>query len=211
MTLGLLVQAAQHSLVRGARHWIFHLGALGFIPLGLLDASIVPVPGSMDVLLIALASRREDLWIYYAAMATAGSVIGELVTYRFARRGGKEMVERRLSKQAAKKVYARFERWGFGAIAVPALLPPPVPLLPFVLAAGALQYSQSKFTLAVASGRAVRFAILGFLAARYGRGIFKELSRHDHWVVALVIVVTLAALGYAIFLFSRRRQRRARA
>ena len=210
MTLAFLVQAARYSLWRIARRWIYHLGGLGFIPLGLLDASIVPIPGSMDVLLIALAAQRADLWPYYAAMAAAGSVIGELVTYRAARRGGKEMLARRLSRNTARKVESRFERWGFGAIAVPALLPPPVPLLPFVLTAGALQYSQYRFVLAVAAGRAARFTIVEFLAARYGRGILAEFSRHGHAVVIAIVAVILAALGCALFLFARRRKKPAR-
>ena len=157
----LLVQATTRGTVRSMRRWIFHLGGLGFIPLGLLDASILPLPGSMDALTIVLAAKRSDLWLYYAIMATMGSVIGEFLTYRLARRGGKEMVERRVSKKTLQKAYAIFERWGFGAIAVAAILPPPIPLLPFVLAAGATGYSPYKFTAAMATGRMGRYTIPG--------------------------------------------------
>src|SRR5580704_11405759 len=122
-------------------HWIFHLGAFGLIPLGVLDASVVPLPGSMDVLTIVLAAKQPDWWIYYALMATAGSVLGNYLTYRLARKGGKETLERRLSRKSMDKVTKHFERWGFGAIAIPALLPPPMPMIPFVLAAGAAKYS----------------------------------------------------------------------
>jgi membrane protein YqaA with SNARE-associated domain len=207
----LLVEVAHRGVVHRTRHWIFQLGALGFIPLGLLDASIIPLPGSMDVLTIVLADRRTDLWLFYAAMATIGSVIGELVTYRIARRGGKEMLEKKLSKQRVKKVYAAFERWGFGAVAVPALLPPPIPLLPFVLAAGALQYSQYKFTAAIAAGRMVRYTILAFLAARYGRGILKYLTADGHVIVASMVAVLLAAAGVTAYFFMRKRKKLARA
>jgi membrane protein YqaA with SNARE-associated domain len=207
----LLIQATTHGVVRSTRRWIFHLGGLGFIPLGLLDASIIPLPGSMDVLTIVLAAKRSDLWLYYAIMATVGSVIGELVTYRLARRGGKEMVERKVSKQTLKKVYAIFERWGFGAIAVPAILPPPIPLLPFVLAAGALQYSQYKFTAAIAAGRMARYTILAFLAARYGRGILKYMSADGHLIVVAAVALLLVAVGVTIFLLTRNRKKLARA
>ena len=70
-------------------HWIFHLGAFGLIPLGVLDASVIPLPGSMDVLTIVLAAKQPDWWIYYALMATVGSVTGNYLTYRLARKGGK--------------------------------------------------------------------------------------------------------------------------
>jgi hypothetical protein len=42
------------TLARSVRRWIFHLGGLGFIPLGLLDSSVIPLPGSMDILAIVL-------------------------------------------------------------------------------------------------------------------------------------------------------------
>ena len=203
--------AAPRGIAHQTRHWIFHLGALGFIPLGLLDASIIPLPGSMDVLTIILSARRSDLWIYYAVMATVGSVIGEYVTYRIARRGGKGMLEKKLSQQQVKKVYAAFERWGFGAVAVPALLPPPIPLLPFVLAAGALQYSQYKFTAAIALGRMARYTILAFLAARYGRGILKYLTSDGHVIIATSVALFLAVVCVTTYFLLRKRKRLARA
>jgi membrane protein DedA with SNARE-associated domain len=133
------------------------------------------------------------------------------VTYRIARRGGKAMLERRLSQRQVKKVYASFERWGFGAVAVPALLPPPIPLLPFVLAAGALQYSQYKFTAAIAVGRMARYSILAFLAARYGRGILKYLTTDGHVIVATSVLVVLAGVGVAVYFLTRKRKKLARA
>lgn len=188
---------------------MYHLGGLGFIPLGLVDASIIPIPGSMDVLTIILCARRSDLWIYYAIMATIGSVLGGLATYRLARRGGKAMLAHRFSAPTLKRVYAIFERWGFGAIALPALLPPPVPMVPFVLTAGALQYSVQKFLTALTLGRTARFTLLAFLSARYGRPMLTYISRNGHPVLMTVIGVIAAAV--AVFFSGRRRRRRARA
>ena len=113
-----------------------HLGGVGLILLGLADSSVVPLPGSMDVLTIYLAARHHQLWWYYAVMATIGAVAGGYITYSLARKGGKEAFERKLSRKKAEKVFERFERWGFFAVAVPALLPPPFPIVPFLLAAG---------------------------------------------------------------------------
>src|SRR5580693_254773 len=42
--------------------WLRHLGGVGLILLGLADNSVVPLPGSMDVLTILLAARHRDLW-----------------------------------------------------------------------------------------------------------------------------------------------------
>jgi hypothetical protein len=101
------------TVARSVRRWIFHLGGLGFIPLGLLDNSVIPLPGSMDVLTIVLSARKQELWLYYALMATIGSVIGGYVTYRLARKGGKETLERKFPPRTLDKVYRIFGRWGF--------------------------------------------------------------------------------------------------
>jgi membrane protein YqaA with SNARE-associated domain len=202
------IASAAPTVARSVRHWIYQLGGLGFIPLGLLDNSIIPLPGSMDVLTIFLSARNEQLWLYYALMATFGSVVGGFVTYRLARKGGKETLARRFPPKTLDKVYKRFERWGLGAIAIPALLPPPVPMLPFLFAAGAMQYPMRKFLFALTVGRIVRYTLLAFLAARYGRQILAFISQHAH--PALFIVVGLIATVAAVlfFVFVGKRQER---
>jgi membrane protein YqaA with SNARE-associated domain len=174
-------------------NWLRHLGGVGLVLLGLADNSIVPLPGSMDVLTILLAARHSKLWWYYALMATVGAVIGGYITYGFARKGGKEAFQRKLSKKTAEKVFQRFERWGFFAVAVPALLPPPFPIVPFLLAAGALQYSRRKFVGALALGRGVRFTIVAGLGAIYGRHIVRFFSRY--YKPALFTLIGLAVIA----------------
>ena len=173
-----------------------HLGGVGLILLALADNSVIPLPGSMDVLTILLAARHPHLWWYYAFMATVGAVIGGYITYGLARKGGKEAFERKLSKKTAEKVFERFERWGFFAVAVPALLPPPFPIVPFLLAAGALQYSRRKFVAALALGRGFRFTIVAGLGAIYGRHIVRFFSRY--YKPALFTLIALAVLAGAL-------------
>src|SRR5271169_7249842 len=103
------------------------MGGPGLVLLGIADNSIIPLTGSMDVLTIWLAARHREPWPYYALMATLGAVIGGYITYVLARKGGKEMMERKLSKRRAAKVSKAFARWGFAAVAIPALMPPPFP------------------------------------------------------------------------------------
>ena len=133
------------------------------------------------------------MWWYYAFTATIGAVLGGYITYSLARKGGKEAFERKLSKKKAAKVFERFERWGFGAVAVPAVLPPPFPIVPFLLAAGAMQYSRKKFVAALALGRAVRFTIVAGLGAIYGRHIVRFFSRY--YKPALFLLIGLAVIG----------------
>jgi membrane protein YqaA with SNARE-associated domain len=197
---------ATPTLARSFRHWIYHLGGLGFIPLGLLDSSVIPLPGSMDLLTIFLSARQKDLWFYYAAMATIGSVLGGYVTYRLARKGGKATLARRFSPKRLERVYQTFERWGLGAIAVPALLPPPVPMLPSLLAAGAMQYPVRKFLFALTLGRFTRYTLLAFLAARYGRHILTFISKHGHPVLLIVGALIVAASVVLVVILAGPRQ-----
>ena len=197
------------TVARSMRRWIFHLGGLGFIPLGLLDSSVIPIPGSMDVLTIVLSARHRELWFYYAMMATVGSVIGGYVTYRLARKGGKETLERKFPAKRLKRVYRIFGRWGFGAIAVAALLPPPTPMVPFVFAAGAMQYSVQKFLVALTLGRIVRYSLLAYLAAHYGRQMLTAIGQHGHPVLITVVGLITAGTVVLIFFIARKRNKRA--
>ena len=210
MLIGHLIAASLPTLARGLRRWMFHLGGLGLIPLGLLDNSPLPMPGAMDVATILLSARQQQLWLYYALMATVGSVIGGFATYRLARKGGKAALERRFSRRKVDRVCAIFARWGFGAIVIPALLPPPVPMVPFLLAAGAMQYPVRKFLAALALGRIARYMLLAYLAARYGCQIIAFIRVHGHPVALAIIVVLLASAAVIFYLWGGAKAKRVR-
>lgn len=195
------------TAARSFRRWIFHLGGLGFIPLGLIDSSVIPLPGSMDVLTIFLSARKPELWFYYAVMATIGSVIGAYVTYRLARKGGKETLERKFPAKKLDKVYKIFGRWGFAAILIVALLPPPAPLVLFLFVAGAMQYSVKKFLLALMLGRIVRYSILAGLGARYGRHVLTLIVKYEHPVLIVAIGLIAAAVAAVIYVLVSKRKK----
>jgi membrane protein YqaA with SNARE-associated domain len=191
---------------KSALRWLVHLGGPGLILLGVIDNSPVPLPGSMDVATILLAAHNRHLWVYYAMMATAGSVLGGYLTYRMARKGGKETLEKRFSKRKTIRVYAIFERWGLVAVAIPAILPPPFPIVPMLLAAGAMQYPTRKFLAALALGRGIRYTILAYLGARYGRHIVRLFALY-YWPV-LIVLIAFSLLGglYGLFEYKRRQK-----
>jgi membrane protein YqaA with SNARE-associated domain len=191
---------------KSALRWLVHLGGPGLILLGVIDNSPIPLPGSMDVATILLAAHHRNLWVYYAMMATAGAVFGGYLTYRMARKGGKETLEKRFSKRKTARVYAIFERWGLAAVAIPAILPPPFPIVPMLLAAGAMQYSTRKFLAALAVGRGIRYTILAYLGAHYGRHIVRFFARY-YWPV-LFVLIAFSVLGalYGLFEYKRRQK-----
>jgi membrane protein YqaA with SNARE-associated domain len=179
-----------------------HLGGVGLVLLGLADNSIVPLTGSMDVLTIWLAARHQEPWPYYAFMATLGAVIGGYITYALARKGGQETMERKLSKKRAAQFSKAFARWGFASVAIPALMPPPFPFLPFLLAAGAMQYSRKKFLTALTLGRGVRYLIVAWLGFHYGRHILRFFSQY--YKPAMAILIGLAVIGSILSLIQYR-------
>ena len=182
------------------------LGGLGLILMGVLDSSVIPTPGGLDALTIVLAAREKELWLYYAAMAVIGSVIGGYLTYRLGRKGGEEALERRLSKRKLQRVHSAFERWGFGTVFVPAILPPPFPLGPFLLGAGAMNYPLKKYLLALVAGRAIRFTLVAYLASLYGQSLLNLFAKH--YVTILIVLITLGVVGGLIFMIYRSRRKR---
>lgn len=191
---------------KSALRWLIHLGGPGLILLGVLDNSVIPLPGSMDIITILLAAHHHEPWFYYAIMATAGSLVGGYLTYRMARRGGKETLEKRFSQKKVKKVYAIFERWGFASVAIPAMLPPPFPIVAMLLAAGAMQYPTKKFLTALAVGRGIRYGILAYLGYHYGRNIVRFFAQY-YWPVLIALIVFSVVGGlYGLFEYKRRQK-----
>jgi membrane protein YqaA with SNARE-associated domain len=208
MKAGQVIAALLPDVVRSARHWLVHLGGLGLIPLGFLDNSPIPVPGIVDVATIVMSTRHQQFWLYYALMAAAGSVLGGFAMYRLARKGGKEALRRRFPSRKVDRVCENFSRWGFAAIAIPALLPPPVPMVPFLFAAGAMQYPARKFLAALMAGRISRYLILSYMAARYGRQIIAFIVAHGHPATLAVVLALLTAVGVAFYFWPGSNSRR---
>jgi membrane protein YqaA with SNARE-associated domain len=185
--------------------WIRHQGGPGLVLLGLADNSIIPLPGSMDVLTIYFAVHHHKDWWYYALMATAGAILGGYITYRIARKGGKATLEHRLGSKRTMAIYSNFERWGFWAIFVPALLPPPFPFVPFLLAAGALQYSRQKFLAALSLGRSLRYFLLAYLGVLYGRHFLRFFNKYTKPTLYVLIAFSVIAGVLALVSYLRYR------
>jgi membrane protein YqaA with SNARE-associated domain len=184
-------------------HWLHRLGGPGLILLAQVDNSPIPVPGSMDVLLIILASSRKDLWWYYAIMATVGAVIAGYITYRLSAKGGKETLEKKLGEQRAKKVYTIFEKYGFLSVFLGAMAPPPVPMSAFLMTAGAMQYPFKKFLAALTLGRAIRYSLLAYFASIYGHKILRVASHYYRPMLIGVIVLAVGGGAFAIYQWRR--------
>lgn len=173
--------------------WVLRLGGLGLIAVGLIDNSVIPIPGGMDLFVILLTARNRDMWWYYGIMAVVGAVIGGYLTYRLAKKGGKESFEKKFGKSRSEKVYSKFEKGGFSSIVIGSMIPPPFPLVPVLMAAGIMQYSRKKFLAALAIGRGIRFMAVAYLGRLYGTAILGWLSRY--YRPFLYVLIALGVLG----------------
>ncbi len=197
-------------LVSTFLHWLWiavrRFGAFVFFPLGLLDMSPIPAPGSFDALLIVLTAAHKQLWWYYALMATAGSVFGAWPTFKLARKGGEEALDKRLGANRSKKIDSAFQRWGFWSLLVGAVAPPPMPATAFVMIAGALHYPWHRFLVAWTLGRLVRFFLIAWVIERYGGQIFHWLGRYYGPALWILIGIGIAGGAAAVWFYVRKRR-----
>ena len=182
------------------------LGGPGLFLLAFLDSSFLSFPEVVDVLMVGLVARYPDRMLWYAALPTLGSIAGCYALYVFARRGGEAFVRRRLHERHVDRAFAIFRKYGMLAIALPSIMPPPVPFKIFVLAAGASGMSRRDFLIAVSLGRGVRFFGEALLAAWYGPAVLTRIEgfvAEHRLAVVLGLVLLIAAGGLWIF-YSRR-------
>jgi len=183
------------------------LGPAGEILLGLADASVVPTPGSLDLLLILLVGSSPHNWWTYVLAATIGSSIGAYITYGIGRKGGKEELAKRIPEKKLKNVYRWSEKYGVGAVAVPAFLPPPFPLSPFLLAAGVMKVPKTKFLGAYGGGRLVRYSIVAWLGLSYGQSIIRAMQQYSRPIIwTLTFLAVLGGLATTAYLWRRKQK-----
>ncbi len=174
-------------------NWLHRLGAVGLFLVAIIDNSFIPIPGGVDIFTILLVSSHRSAWLWYALVATASSVVGGWLTYRLARKGGEETLEKEIGKSRAEKIYKKFEKKGFSTIVVGAMLPPPFPIVPVLMAPGILEYPTRKFIAALSIGRGIRYTALAWLAHVYGKSIISFITRYRQPM--LYALLSLAALG----------------
>jgi membrane protein YqaA with SNARE-associated domain len=197
-------------------HWAIRLGVPGLFLVSAIDASIVPlaVPGSTDLLLLWLVSHGGNPWLL-ASSAIAGSVVGGYITWSIGKKGGEAALERWVSAQTLKRVVGWVKQHPVLSVFIPPILPPPIPLAPFLLAAGALGVTRKSFLLAFSAARVLRYSFVAWMAVIYGRNIVRLWTGTlDRWSTPILWaygVVVVAGLGYGIVkLRSPQRNRPAR-
>jgi membrane protein YqaA with SNARE-associated domain len=201
-----VIFAAAKAVHRAARRrlipaWVLHLGLAGVFLIALLDAAPIPlpIPGSTDILILILGAHGESPWLL-APVAVAGSLIGAYFTWSAGKKGGEKMLDRYLRQRRRRRIEGWVERHGVLSVSLAAMLPPPLPLMPFLLAAGALGVKRRQMFIAMTIGRTIRYGGEAVLAAFYGRRILR-LWHHYLAGWSSAILCTFLGLMVAAIVF----------
>lgn len=184
--------------------FVRHFGGVALVPLAIVDSTIIPTFGSLDLLTAWLAAGNPDLWWYYAVMSTVGSLIGALITYQMGRKLGEAWIEKKIGAARLKKIKSAIEHHGVGSIFVSTIAPPPFPTPWFFLGAGAFSLSAKKFAGSAVTGRLLRYGLLTMVAAHYGRHFLKYLRHPMHYL--LISLIVTASLIAASIMFAGKRK-----
>jgi membrane protein YqaA with SNARE-associated domain len=191
-------------------HWLMSFGTLGLFAVSVIDSSIIPlpVPGSTDLLLILLVAHRGDPFLA-AIAATVGSILGGYLTWGTGSKGGEAALHRYMPKRFARRLTGWVESKGTFAVTLAALLPPPFPLMPLLLSAGALGVSRRKFLVSFGLARTFRYALVAWLAATYGRTMVRAFRHYlAGWSEPLMwtyLGLVVAGVLYGVWKFRRER------
>ena len=179
------------------------LGAPGLFLISFLDSSVLTFPIINDLLLIELSMEHPARMPLYAFMASLGSVLGCVVLYFIARKGGEAIFHQKAGKHG-HAIRHWVERNGFVGMLLAALLPPPTPFKFFVLAAGVFEVPLFSYTSAITIARLVRYFGIGYLAIRYGAGAMPYLVQHKLQVTVFVIALFTVSYVLSRVLLKRR-------
>lgn len=196
---------------RRVPRWLTHLGAPGLFVIAVIDSSVIPlpIPGSTDLLLLWLVAHRGNPFLL-AACSIAGSLVGGYTTWRLGKKGGEAGLRRYVPKRHLDRIVGWVQGHPVLAVFLPAVLPPPIPLSPFLLAAGALGIARNRFLAAFGAARCFRYSLIAWLAAAYGRRIVRlwssSLDRFSTPLLCIFLILLAVSFGYAIWKMRRPRQ-----
>jgi len=193
--MSIFIQSSVQTRVSGpysavVPNWLTHLGALGLFSVAVIDSSVIPLPlpGSTDLLLLWLVAHSGNPWLL-ALCAISGSILGGYTTWHIGRRGGEAALRSYVPARLLGRIVMWVERHPILSVFLPAVLPPPIPLLPFALASGALGVSRKHFLVVFGAARILRYSFIAWLGVTYGRRIVHLWSVSLHkWSNPLLCV-----------------------
>ena len=194
--LNVLAKRLSHFIV----HVPIYVAGPAMILIGALDSSLLSLPEVNDYLVVARCYTHPRAVYFFPMFAAIGSVLGCLLLYTILSRSGRAVLHRKFRVDHIERVENWYARFGILALAIPALLPPPMPFKIFVATAGALQFPRRRFLVTILVARALRYYIEGTLAVFYGERVVRVLKDNGLLIIGVVAGIFLIAL--AIYLLS---------
>lgn len=182
-------------------------GPLGVFFIAIIDSAGIPVVGGVDGLVILFAVQAPESAYFIAAIAALGSVIGSLILFYIARRGGEAYFERHAQTRRGARMKRWFLEYGLLTVLVPAMVPIPMPLKLFIIGSGAFQVNVFAFTAVLIAARIPRYFALAWLGKRLGRQTLPYLGHHA-WQLLGFSALLFVALYLLIKFVDRRRKLR---
>lgn len=177
------------SWIRGLYEWTIGWAGTphGTAALGLIafaESSFFPIPP--DVLLIALSLGRPDLAFWYAAVSTAGSVLGGAAGYAIGYWGGRPVVEWLFGRSKVELVHRLFQKYEAWAVGIAGFTP--IPYKVFTIGAGVFYVNFRVFILSSVISRGARFFLVAALLFTFGPSIRQFIEQHFEWLTVLLVV-----------------------
>jgi membrane protein YqaA with SNARE-associated domain len=179
------------------------LGAPGLFIAAFLDSSFLSIPEINDFLMVTSWAAHPTRAPLYVSMTTLGSLAGCSALWWLGKRGGEGFLVRRFGAARVEQTRARFKKWDVMALAIPSLLPPPMPFKIFVLSAGVFGIPYRRLALTLIVSRGCRYIFWGTMGILYGDEALALLRGVDRWfgdqkslilTLAAAVVVALAAV-----------------
>jgi membrane protein YqaA with SNARE-associated domain len=180
------------------------LGIWGVGGLALLDSALIPIPGSMDSVIVGYVHAEPHKFLLYCLMAAGASTIGSLVPFYVGRAGGELFLLKRVDRERYERMRDRFEKQEFFAILIPSMGPPPTPLKVFQFAAGVFEMRLGPFLLATFCGKMTQYLVFSLLTIWFGPALIHDLrgAMRDHRSV--VVGISVAAFLWLAFFIVRK-------
>jgi membrane protein YqaA with SNARE-associated domain len=188
------------------------LGPVGVFIVAFMDSSFLSIPEVNDVFVVTSAAAHPGRAWFAVLLTTAGSVAGCSALWLVGKRGGEPYLVRRFGAERVERTRAAFRRWDVLALAVPAILPPPMPFKVFVFSAGVFGVPFARFVATLALARGLRYTWWGTLGALYGKAALAWLVVFDEWFLAhgyVIVGIFLVIVLVGALVLIRRRSPRA--
>jgi membrane protein YqaA with SNARE-associated domain len=180
--------------------FLIHLGYFGPLVMGVLDSSFLVLPFGNDLLLVYMVAQKHHGAPWYVLAAATGSTIGAATVALVARKVGKQGISKFAGEKQFNKLQSKLSHRAAAAIALGALAPPPFPYTLVVAAASALDKSMPEILVTNFFARAARFAILAWLAEKFGKQVLEIAQTAPfRWTIIGFTVVCLVASGISVW------------